>query len=414
MELNILTVTQLTQYIKDTLESMVGRVRVMGEISGFKAASSGHAYFTLKDEGAALNCVMFRSVYSRIGFAIKDGMQVEVNGSVTVYPSRGQYQLIVESCIEAGIGLLFRKFEELKKRLEKEGLFDPARKKPLPYLPRRIGIITSPTGAAIRDMINVLTRRFPYLEILLYPTLVQGKGAAEQIAHGIRRMNELKTAEVLIVGRGGGSIEDLWAFNEEIVARAIFDSSIPIVSAVGHETDFTIADFVADLRAPTPSAAAEIVTQNHHRLIEDMEGLRLRLKNAIIHWIEVKRLNIRQLATSHILHTPLERLRNFQQTLDEISERMVLHCRILIQETQRRMEIVRAKLNALNPEAVLERGYSIVMKPPGMEIVRKADEAKEGETLEVRLFKGRLEVNVTGSFPLPGERRQEGEPNNGR
>lgn len=412
MELKILTVTELTRYIKDTLESMVGRVRVLGEISGFKAAASGHAYFTLKDQGAALNCVMFRSVFSRIGFGIKDGMQVELTGSVSVYPSRGQYQLIVETCIEAGIGLLFRKFEELKKRLEKEGLFDPARKKPLPYLPRRIGIITSPTGAAVRDMINVLTRRFPYLEILLYPTLVQGKGAAEQIAHAIRRMNELKSVEVLIVGRGGGSIEDLWAFNEEIVARAIFDSQIPVISAVGHETDFTIADFVADTRAPTPSAAAEIVTQNHQRLIEDMAGLNLRLKNAIFHWIEVKRLYIRQLATSHILHTPLERFRNFQQALDELSERMVLNCKLLIQEAQRRLEMFRAQLNALSPDAVLERGYSIVMKPAGKEIVRDAEQAKKGEALEVRLFKGRLEVDVTGSFPLPREKPREGDLRN--
>ncbi|MBN1900270.1 exodeoxyribonuclease VII large subunit, partial [Candidatus Sumerlaeota bacterium] len=306
---------------------------------------------------------------------------------------------------------LFKKFEEMKKRLEKEGLFDPARKKPLPYLPRRIGVITSPTGAAVQDMINILTRRFPYLEILLYPTLVQGKGAAEQIAHAIRRMNELKMVEVLIVGRGGGSIEDLWAFNEEVVARAIYDSRIPIVSAVGHETDFTIADFVADLRAPTPSAAAEIVTQYHHGLIEDMEGLNLRLTNAIMRWIEVCRLTLRQLATSHILHTPLERLRNFQQALDELAERMALNSRMLLQENRRRLEIIQARLAALNPEAVLERGYSIVMKSPGMEIIRDAQKAKKDEALEVRLWKGKLEVRVTGSFPLVIDKRKKGDLN---
>ena len=412
MELKLLTVTQLTQYIKDTLESMVGRVRVLGEISGFKAAASGHVYFTLKDEGATLNCVMFRSAFYKLGLLLKDGMQVEALGQITVYPARGQYQMVVETLVEAGIGALFRKFEELKKKLAEEGLFDPAHKKPLPYLPRRIGIITSPTGAAIRDMINILLRRFPHLRIFLYPTLVQGKDAGRDIAHGIRRMNELHLAEVLIVGRGGGSIEDLWAFNEEIVARAIYASRIPIVSAVGHETDFTIADFVADLRAPTPSAAAEIVTQNHQRLLEDLESLNLRLERSIFHLIEVKRLKIRQLATSHILHSPLERLRLVQQTLDELTERLKLSCRNLIEASKQKLEILKAQVNTLNPEAVLSRGYSIVMKPEEKEVVKEARKVRESDALEIMLWKGTLEAQVTRIHAPQSNQDQEGDLKN--
>jgi exodeoxyribonuclease VII large subunit len=412
MELKLLTVTELTEYIKDTLESMVGRIRVLGEISGFKAAASGHVYFTLKDEGATLNCVMFRSAFYKIGLLLKDGMQVEAVGQITVYPARGQYQLVVETLLEAGIGALFRKFEELKKRLAEEGLFDPSHKKPLPYLPRRIGIITSPTGAAIRDMIHILTRRFPHLRIFLYPTLVQGKEAAAQIANGIQRMNELNLAEVLIVGRGGGSIEDLWSFNEEIVARAIYASRIPIVSAVGHETDFTIADFVADLRAPTPSAAAEIVTQNHQRLLDDLDSLNLGLERSVFHLIEVKRLKIQQFATSHILHSPLEKLREFQQTLDDLTERLLLNCKNLFESAKQKLELLKAQLNTLNPEAVLSRGYSIVMKSEEKEVVKEARQVRETDSIEIMLWKGTLEAQVTRTHTPQSNKDQEGDLKN--
>jgi len=392
--LKLLTVTELTNFIKDTLESMVGRVRVLGEISGLHTSNSGHAYFTLKDEGATLNCVMFRNVAVKIAILLKDGLKVEATGEVTVYSSRGQYQLVIENLIEAGIGELFQRFEALKKKLAAEGLFDAARKKPIPFLPLRIGVITSPTGAAVRDIINILTRRSPHLHIILYPTLVQGKEASSEIARAIRRMNELNLVDVLIVGRGGGSLEDLWAFNEEEVARAIFASRLPIISAVGHETDFTIADFVADLRAPTPSAAAELVTQNHQRLMEIMPNIYGRLERAIEHYIEVRRLHLKQLATSHILHSPVNRLQQYQQRLDEILERLRLYSRTLIEHARRQFALIMARLDALSPESVLARGYSIVTKPETGEVVKNAQQVNESEQLDVRLHKGNLGVIV--------------------
>jgi exodeoxyribonuclease VII large subunit len=392
--LKLLTVTELTNFIKDTLESMVGRVRVLGEISGLHTSGPGHAYFTLKDEGATLNCVMFRNVAAKIAILLKDGLKVEATGEVTVYSSRGQYQLVIENLIEAGIGELFQRFEALKKKLATEGLFDAARKKPIPFLPLRIGVITSPTGAAVRDIINILTRRFPHLHIILYPTLVQGKESAGEIARAIRRMNELNLVDVLIVGRGGGSLEDLWAFNEEEVARAIFASRLPIISAVGHETDFTIADFVADLRAPTPSAAAELVTQNHQRLMEILSDIDGRLERAIEHYIEVWRLRLKQLATSHILHSPVNRLQQYQQRLDEILERLRLYSRTLIEHARRQFALIMARLDALSPEAVLARGYSIVTKPETGEVVKNAQQVNESEQLDVRLHKGNLGVIV--------------------
>jgi exodeoxyribonuclease VII large subunit len=392
--LKLLTVTELTNFIKDTLESMVGRVRVLGEISGLRISSPGHAYFTLKDEGATLNCVMFRNVVAKIAILLKDGLKVEATGEVTVYSSRGQYQLVIENLIEAGIGELYQRFEALKKKLAAEGLFDAARKKPIPFLPLRIGVITSPTGAAVRDIINILTRRFPHLHIILYPTLVQGKEAPSEIARAIRRMNELNLVDVLIVGRGGGSLEDLWAFNEEEVARAIFASRLPIISAVGHETDFTIADFVADLRAPTPSAAAELVTQNHQRLMEILSDIGERLERAIEHYIEVRRLHLKQLATSHILYSPVNRLQQYQQRLDEILERLRLYSRTLIEHARRQFALIMARLDALSPEAVLARGYSIVTKPETGEVVKNAQQVNESEQLDVRLHKGNLGVIV--------------------
>jgi exodeoxyribonuclease VII large subunit len=399
MELKILTVSELTQYVKNTLESMVGRVRVTGEISGYKQAASGHAYFTLKDEGAALNCVMFRSSLFKVSFIPRDGVQVEVTGRITIYPARGQYQMIVEKMMEAGIGDLFRKFEAMKKRLAEEGLFDKKFKKPLPFLPRRIGVITSPTGAAVRDIINVLTRRFPHLHIFIYPALVQGTSAAGQIAKAIRRMNEMGKVDVLIIGRGGGSIEDLWAFNEEIVARAIFESKIPVVSAVGHETDFSIADFTADLRAPTPSAAAEIVTLNHIGLLENLEYLNSRLNRTMLKWIELKKMRVQQLSSSHILHSPVERLRQFQQRLDDVAERLDSGCRNILDNAGQKLKLLETKLFTLNPEAVLGRGYSIISLRKDGNIVMNSKDINKEDILDVRLYKGKLEVKVNEAIP---------------
>ena len=394
MKQKILTVSEITRYIKDTLESMVGRVRVTGEVSGFKIAASGHCYFTLKDDRASLNCVMFRGSFSRVSFAVKDGMQLEALGKITVYAPRGQYQMIVDKLTEAGIGELYRKFEAMKKRLAEEGLFDKNRKKNLPWLPRRIGVITSATGAAVRDIVNVLTRRFPHLHIYLYPTLVQGNQAAAQIAHAIRKMNQLKLADVLIVGRGGGSIEDLWAFNEETVARAISESEIPIVSAVGHETDFTIADFVADERAPTPSAAAEIVTANHQQLMESITLLNQRLNRAMLNWIDMKRLKLNSLAESRILHSPLEKLRQYQQRLDELTEKATLGLTLMTERTRQKLKILDARLTALSPESVLSRGFSIVVSQKTGKVVKDAEQVDCGEILDVTPRKGHFKVEV--------------------
>lgn len=391
-KLKIITVTELTNYVKNTLESMVGRVCVSGEISGFKAAYSGHAYFTLKDSGAALNCVMFRSSLARASFALKDGLQVEATGLVTVYPPRGQYQLIVESVREAGIGDLFRKFDELKEKLKKEGLFAPEHKKPLPFLPLRIGVITSATGAAVRDIINVLSRRFPHLHIYIYHTLVQGKEASLQIAHAIKRMNELDLAEVLIVGRGGGSLEDLWAFNEETTARAIFHSRIPVISAVGHETDFTIADFTADSRAPTPSAAAELVTMNHQRIMENLVTLNGRMNQSIARILENRRLTLEKLSQSHILHSPLVLLRQMQQRLDDLAEKMSGLFTQTVRDRKRKLELVNARLTALSPESVMKRGYSIVSNSETGEIVRDSGKVSRGDMLDITLWKGSLKA----------------------
>src|SRR3990170_6260873 len=262
MQTHILTVTQLTIRVKDLLEGTFPDVWVVGEISNLSAPRSGHIYFTLKDEQSQIRAVLFRSSQRFLKFTLQHGLQVICRGRVGVYEPRGEYQLVLEYIEPKGVGALQQAFEELKARLAKEGLFDLDRKKPLPLLPRRIGIITSPTGAAIRDMLRVIRRRHPKMEILIYPVVVQGAAAAPEIVEAIRYFNQEKNADVLIVGRGGGSLEDLWAFNEESVARAVYGSAIPVISAVGHETDYTISDFVADLRAPTPSAAAEMVVKN--------------------------------------------------------------------------------------------------------------------------------------------------------
>lgn len=397
VELKLLTVSELTGFIKQTLETMVGRVRVEGEISGLTLHDSGHAYFSLKDEKAVLKCVLFRYSHAKIGFQLKNGVKVEATGKITIYAPSGQYQMVVDHLLEAGIGDLFRRFEALKKKLEAEGLFKPEHKKPIPYLPLRIGVITSTSGAAIRDIINILTRRFPHLNILLYPTAVQGKEAPPQIAHAIRRMNELDMVDVLIVGRGGGSIEDLWAFNEEAVARAIFESHIPIISAVGHETDYTISDFVADLRAPTPSAAAELVTANHQYLLETLSDISDALLRCMAHFIEVCRLKVEQLLESRFLHSPVELLRQYQQRLDYAVERLGQHLKNLLEQAKNRLQLLQARLNALSPEGVLSRGYSIVALKATGEIIRESGQARPNDALEIRLHKGHLEAQVISS-----------------
>lgn len=409
-------VSELTHRIKQLLEGEIGDVWLEGEISNFSRPSSGHLYFTLKDDSAQIRAAFFKGRQRGLGFAPADGMNVRVRGQVSVFERSGQYQIIVSEMEEAGRGSLHAAFEALKKKLEAEGLFDPSRKKPLPLLPQRIGMITSPTGAVIRDMCTVLTRRFPNLHLLLVPVKVQGDGAAESIAKALDWFNEQGQMDVLIVARGGGSLEDLWAFNEEVVARAIHRSRIPVISAVGHETDYSISDFVADVRAPTPSVAAEIVIgpktdweatlqQHARRLGRALDTKRLTLKNRYAacaqHWVfkeptNVLRRHRQQLSTwqRDMTHALGAALREQQQRLDEASLQMrhaALHHH---QRTRHNVQQVSEQLRLLSPRAVLERGYSITRTHEGS-VVRRAQDVSPATELTTWLADGQIESTVT-------------------
>ena len=398
------TVSGLTFLIKRLMETHIGMVEVEGEISNWSVSSRGHGYFALKDDGALLSCVMFQSALARLQFTPCEGCRVVATGQVSVYPARGQYQLIVTALRETGVGDLYRRFMELKDKLEKEGLFDPAHKRPLPSLPHRIAVVTSPTGAALRDIIHVIRRRFPSVEILIVPTMVQGDAAPPQIVQAIERVNRLSRTglsgvapspvDVLIVARGGGSIEDLWAFNDERVARAIYNSEIPVISAVGHEVDFTIADFVADVRAPTPSAAAEIVVAEISALTKNVTALHERMLRAITHLVERRRLELRRLAGSWGLRQPLDLVRQAIQRLDDLATRSEAALERIHSDSSHRLQNAAGRLDALNPTAVLARGYSIVMRERDGRIVTRENQAKIGNNLRIQLSEGKLRAVV--------------------
>ena len=324
MKYNAVTVTQLNKYLKDRFDEdeNLTAILVKGEISNFKNHYTGHLYFTLKDENSLIKCIMFKSYAEKLAFKLKDGMKVMVFGSVSVFERDGVYQIYVKSMLEDGMGDLHEKFEELKAKLEKEGLFEQSHKKPIPLYSKVIGVLTSQTGAVIRDIINVSTRRNPNVYIRLLPVPVQGPGAAEQIAEKIKIMNEKKLADVLIVGRGGGSLEDLWPFNEEVVARAIYESEIPIISAVGHETDFTIADFVADLRAPTPSAAAELAVPDIYELKQKILKEQLRYRNALKKKVELMRLRYEKVMKSRAFTDPTRKRKDNYVLVDSCIKRL--------------------------------------------------------------------------------------------
>ena len=358
----VLTVAELTRRIKSVLETDFTDVSVKGEISNFKHHPSGHFYFTLKDESAQLQAVMWRSRNYTLYFTPQDGMKVVARGNIAVYEPRGQYQIDVLQLQPLGIGELQLAFEKLKQKLVEEGLFDPAHKKPIPTFPENIGIVTSPTGAAIQDIINIISRRFPAVELILSPVRVQGPGAAEEIAQAIKDFNTYGNVDVLIVGRGGGSLEDLWAFNEEIVARAIYASRIPIISAVGHEIDFTIADFVADLRAPTPSAAAELVVRNREELVEFVRNFYYTAKEVLENRLSSEKEKIRTLLGSYSFNMPLDLVRQFSQRVDELDRtlgRVAGHRFALLQE---QLLSLKQRIHSLNPVAVLKRGYAIIQR----------------------------------------------------
>lgn len=351
----VLTVSQLTQAIKTQLETQFGMLRLQGEISNFKRQSSGHLYFSLKDQNAQVSAVMFRGDASRLQAIPKDGDQVIVRGELSVYAPRGNYQLIVRELAYAGVGELLLRLEQLKVKLHRMGWFKQERKKPLPKAPRRIGIITSPTGAAIRDILNVLTRRHSGLEIILNPVKVQGEGAAQEIAQAIMQFNQFQMADVLIVGRGGGSIEDLWAFNEEIVAQAIYQSQIPIIGAVGHETDHCIAEYVADVRAPTPSAAAEIVTKEKAQMQEDLHQVQRRIQQTIMHLIGHARQRIQGIERHPAFASPYALLGPYLQRLDELKQGIDLATGQQIQTLKLRLEAAKRQTAALQPLRQIEQ-----------------------------------------------------------
>jgi exodeoxyribonuclease VII large subunit len=440
----VLTVAELTRAIRGTLETKFAAVWVQGEVSNYKLHPSGHQYFTLKDQRAAISCVIFRNTLPPSAKPLADGAQVQVYGNITVFEARGQYQLSVQILQTRGLGLLQAKFEALKRKLEAQGLFDPARKRPLPKFPKRIGIVTSPSGAAIRDMLNVLQRRAPALEILISPVRVQGTGASSEIAVALReltRPNEAwKPLDLVVITRGGGSIEDLWEFNEEIVARAIFDSPIPVVSAVGHEVDFTIADFVADLRAPTPSAAAELIVPDAGELLRRVAELSACLERNLRNFISQSRTRLRFLSERTLVREPANRMREAQQRIDVARDalarllgryvpdaraklashlralqshnpaRELANCRAKADEMRRRLsaapvQLLRAHrqrftkaeamLRVLGPEATLRRGYSITSDRDG-NIITSVKQVHADTRIRTQVADGTFESDVVG------------------
>jgi len=388
VEQHVYSVTELTRYVKALLEDRFASVYVEGELSNFSAPSSGHLYFTLKDADSQIRCAFFRHMNQRLRFELKDGLQVVCRGRISVYEKRGDYQLYVESVEPKGLGALQLAFQQLRARLEKEGLFDPARKRPIPTLPERIGVVTSPTGAAIRDILNILRRRFANVHIVINPVRVQGDGAAEEIAAAIDDFNRWKQVDVLIVGRGGGSLEDLWAFNEEAVARAIHRSKIPVISAVGHEIDWTIADFVADLRAPTPSAAAELVIAQKADLQQQIEGLRLRLAVAVRGELERAAQTLQDLLHRFQLQHPREALEQQAQRLDDLVRQATTAIRHRLELSQEQLTARMDRLEALSPLAVLARGYSLTLTQSDKVVVRQPGQVKRGDLLETKLRQG--------------------------
>jgi len=369
----IFTVSELTRNVRALLEGHFPEVWVSGEISNFRSPSSGHFYFTLKDEQAQLASVMFRGANSQIPFKLEDGLEVICHGRITVYETRGQYQIVVDHCEPKGIGALQLAFEQLKKKLSEEGLFDAKNKKPLPFLPKKIGVVTSPTGAAIRDILKVLHQRFESTNVLLIPVRVQGEGAAEEVAEAIFLLNKRDDIDVMIVGRGGGSMEDLWAFNEEVVARAIFASKIPVVSAVGHEIDFTIADFVADVRAPTPSAAAEIVVPRRRDLLEHIEELKQQL-----------------------FKSPLRRFPDLLMRLDDLRGRLQFGWQVFWDKRSQNLKKLLSNLDHLSPLHILSKGYSVVRKVGSPKALKSSKGLKKGDDLQVTFHEGDCIAKVMG------------------
>ena len=394
MEYKALSVTELNKYIKDKIatDEFLNNVLIKGEISNFKHHYTGHMYFTLKDDNSLIKCIMFKSYTTNLKFVPKDGMSVLAFGTISVFERDGVYQLYCKAMQEDGLGSLYKAYEELKEKLQKEGLFDEAHKKKLPKAPKVIGVLTSNTGSVIKDIINVSTRRNPNVYIRLYPVPVQGEGAGEKIAEAIKIMNDKNLADVLILARGGGSIEDLWPFNEEVVARAIYESKLPIVSAVGHETDFSISDFVADLRAPTPSAAAELVVPNVAELSQKLDVYNLRLKNALKKKIDIMKMRYEKCMKSRVYTDPLKNINDQYLKLDMLLKSMTNSVLTKIQKSKTEATKNIAKLDALSPLKTLARGYSIVQK--NGKVVKSVNELNKDDIISLRLADGNKDAKI--------------------
>ena len=390
-----LSVTQLNEYLKMVIEGdrVLSNVFVRGEISNFKLYSSGHAYFTLKDDAGQLKSVMFRSYFSRLAFLPEDGMRVIAHGRVSVYETSGQYQLYVDDLQPDGAGSLAMRFEQLKRKLAAEGLFDEARKRPLPPMPKRIGVITSPSGAAVHDIINVLGRRFPMAEMILYPSEVQGTQAPVQLISGIEFFSMTGLVDVVIIGRGGGSAEDLWAFNDEYLARAVASCSVPVISAVGHESDFTICDFVADRRAPTPSAAAEIAVPDKGELLRSFAAVQVGLQTSLQKRIAQERRILAQLSASRVFSRPEQILDRFRIRLDECDADLNRAVVQAILQKKQNTASVAGKLQALNPLSILSRGYATVSRD-GVSVT-SVKQINDNDTLDIRMADGSVRATVS-------------------
>lgn len=394
MARNVYTVKQVNSYIKNmfTQDFMLNRIYVKGEVSNCKYHTSGHIYFSLKDESGTIACVMFAGQRGGLSFHMREGQQIIVLGSVNVYERTGSYQLYAQEIRLDGEGTLYEKYQMLKQELEEMGMFAPEYKKAIPRYAKRIGVVTAPTGAAVRDIMNISARRNPYVQLLLYPAQVQGEGAKESIVRGIR-MLETKNVDVIIVGRGGGSIEDLWAFNDECVARAIFDCQVPVISAVGHETDVTIADYVADLRAPTPSAAAELAVWDYRQLQGYLDGCRLRMNRSMTGTIRINRLRLKELDVRLSYLHPRHKLQDQQQRLIELEEELRTLMRDRVKEARHRLAIQIEKLNGLSPVRKLNQGFAYVEEADGG-VVKSIRQVEKGDELTVYVTDGLIRTSV--------------------
>ena len=393
----ILTVTQLNEYLRLLMDGnpYLSSVYVCGEISNFtNHYKTGHFYFSLKDETGTLRAVMFRSAAQHVAFKPENGMRVIVGGRVSVFPRDGQYQIYVNEMQPDGIGALYVAYEQLRRKLESEGLFDESRKRPLPQVPRTIGVVTSQTGAAVRDIIDILGRRFPLARVILYPALVQGAGAAKSVAEGVRFFCETMQTDVIIVGRGGGSMEDLWAFNDEALVRTVAASPIPVISAVGHETDFTLCDFAADLRAPTPSAAAELAVPDGTQLRSALDAKRLYLHRAMEARLSAARASLSALATARCMRSPKNYIEDRRMSLSYLTEKLDHAATLLLLEKRNRFGALCAKAEALSPLKVLTRGYAAVFLDDGR-AVSDARELSVGDEISIRMSKGTARATVT-------------------